>query len=104
MRAVTRPAAVTNYASTAEPSPTPTFFGASLKPILVDAIAKDTHFRTDESAVYYGVGEGFGSHQTVNHSIKEYVRGNAHTTRLRGTFRFSSAASMASIITSAPGT
>jgi len=30
MRAVTRPAAVTNYASTAEPSPTPTFFGASL--------------------------------------------------------------------------
>src|SRR5438128_1854116 len=30
MRAVTRPAAVPNYASTAEPSPTPTFFGASL--------------------------------------------------------------------------
>src|SRR4051812_34853062 len=30
MRAVTRPAAVTNYASTAEPSPTQTFFGASL--------------------------------------------------------------------------
>src|SRR4051812_24498161 len=30
MRAVTRPAAVTNYALTAEPSPTPTFFGASL--------------------------------------------------------------------------
>src|SRR3954465_5548665 len=29
--AVTRPAAVTNYASTAEPSPTPTFFGASLE-------------------------------------------------------------------------
>src|SRR4051812_3538418 len=30
MRAGPRPAAVTNYASTAEPSPTPTFFGASL--------------------------------------------------------------------------
>jgi hypothetical protein len=31
MRAVTRHAAVTNYASTAEPSITPTLFGVSLK-------------------------------------------------------------------------
>src|SRR3954468_5983350 len=56
----------------------------TLKPILVDAIAKDTHFRTDESAVYYGVSEGFASHQTVNHSIKEYVRGDAHTNTVEG--------------------
>jgi transposase-like protein len=58
----------------------------TLKPILVDAIAKDTHFRTDESAVYYGVGEGFASHQTVNHSISEYVRGDAHTNTVEGYF------------------
>ena len=58
----------------------------TLKPILVDAIAKDTHFRTDESAVYYGVGEGFASHQTVNHSIKEYVRGDAYTNTVEGYF------------------
>ena len=58
----------------------------TLRPILVDAIAKDTHFRTDESAVYYGVGEGFASHQTVNHSIKEYVRGDAHTNTVEGYF------------------
>src|SRR3954462_3068915 len=58
----------------------------TLKPILVDAIAKDTHFRTDESAVYYGVGEGCASHQTVNHSIKEYVRGDAHTNTVEGYF------------------
>lgn len=58
----------------------------TLKPILVDAIAKDTHFRTDESAVYYGVGETFASHQTVNHSISEYVRGDAHTNTIEGYF------------------
>lgn len=58
----------------------------TLKPILVDAIAKDTHFRTDQSPVYLGVGEGFASHTTVNHSIKEYVRGDAHTNTAEGYF------------------
>ena len=58
----------------------------TLKPILVDAIAKDTHFRTDESAVYYKIGEDFASHQTVNHSISEYVRGDAHTNTVEGYF------------------
>jgi hypothetical protein len=33
----------------------------------VDAIAKDSHFRTDESGVYWKIGEGFASHRTVNH-------------------------------------
>lgn len=58
----------------------------TLRPILVDAIAKDTHFRTDESPVYYKIGEGFASHQTVNHSISEYVRGDAHTNTVEGYF------------------
>jgi transposase-like protein len=59
---------------------------ATLKPILADAIAKDTHFRTDESGVYYKIGESFKSHLTVNHSIKEYVRGDAHTNTVEGYF------------------
>jgi transposase-like protein len=58
----------------------------TLRPILVDTIAKDTHFRTDESPVYYKIGEGFASHQTVNHSISEYVRGDAHTNTVEGYF------------------
>jgi hypothetical protein len=58
----------------------------TLKPILVEAITKDTHFRTDESPVYYKIGEGFVSHQTVNHSISEYVRGDAHTNTVEGYF------------------
>src|ERR1700693_5044683 len=32
------------------------------------------------------IGEGFGSHQTVNHSISEYVRGDAHTNTVEGYF------------------
>jgi transposase-like protein len=59
---------------------------STLKPILADAIAKDTHFRTDSSPVYTGLGGGFASHTTVNHSIKEYVRGDAHTNTAEGYF------------------
>jgi transposase-like protein len=49
----------------------PEVTAATLKPILVDAITKDSHFRTDESGVYWGVGEQFASHTTVVHSIGE---------------------------------
>jgi transposase-like protein len=56
----------------------PEVTAATLKPIIVDAIAKDTHFRTDESGVYWKVGEEFASHKTVIHSIGEYVRGDAY--------------------------
>ena len=58
----------------------------SLKPILVDAIAKDTNLRTDQSPVYTEIGTSFASHLTVNHSIKEYVRGDAHTNTVEGYF------------------
>src|SRR4051794_4271338 len=58
----------------------------TLKPIVVKTIAKDTHFRTDQSPVYTGIGTGFTSHETVNHSIKEYVRGDAHTNTIEGYF------------------
>jgi hypothetical protein len=58
----------------------------TLKPILVDAIAKETDLRTDQSSVYTEVSQVFASHETVNHSIKEYVRGDAHTNTVEGYF------------------
>jgi transposase-like protein len=64
----------------------PEVTATTLKPIIVDAIAKDTHFRTDESGVYWKVGEEFASHKTVIHSIGEYVRGDAHTNTIEGYF------------------
>jgi transposase-like protein len=39
-----------------------------LKPILRGEIDKASHLRTDESGVYWKVGEEFASHRTVNHS------------------------------------
>jgi transposase-like protein len=64
----------------------PDVTAATLKPIIVDAIAKDSHFRTDESGVYWKIGEEFASHATVIHSIGEYVRGDAHTNTAEGYF------------------
>jgi transposase-like protein len=58
----------------------------TLKPIIVDAIAKDSHVRTDESGVYWNVGEQLASHRTVIHSIGEYVCGDAHTNTVEGYF------------------
>src|SRR5438046_10218714 len=62
----------------------PEVTAVTLKPIIADAIAKDTHFRTDESGVYWTVGEQFATHRTVVHSIGEYVRGDAHTNTIEG--------------------
>jgi transposase-like protein len=64
----------------------PNVTAANLKPILVEQISPKSHLRTDESAVYYKVGEGFASHRTVNHSADEYVRGDAHTNTVEGYF------------------
>jgi hypothetical protein len=57
-----------------------------VKPIIVEAIAKESHLRTDESGIYWNVGEQFATHRTVNHSIDEYVRGDAHTNTIDGYF------------------
>jgi transposase-like protein len=64
----------------------PNVTAATLKPIIADAISKDSHFRTDESGVYWEIGEQFASHQTVVKSINEYVRGDAHTNTAEGYF------------------
>ena len=57
-----------------------------LRPILEAGIDKASDLRTDESGVYWKIGEKFASHKTVNHSAKEYVRGDAHTNTVEGFF------------------
>ncbi|MGH7193152.1 MAG: IS1595 family transposase [Candidatus Saccharimonadales bacterium] len=52
---------------------------ANLRPILEAGIDKASHLRTDESGVYWKVGERFASHRTVTHAQEEYVRGDAST-------------------------
>jgi len=52
----------------------------NLRPILFTQIDRASYLMTDESAVYTQHGREFGGHGTVNHSIKEYVRGTFHHT------------------------
>ncbi len=47
----------------------------TLRPILVTQIDRASYLMTDESNVYTKTGKEFSGHGTVNHSIKEYVRG-----------------------------
>ncbi len=48
----------------------------TLRPILVTQIDRASFLMTDESSVYTKTGREFKGHGTVNHSIKEYVRGS----------------------------
>jgi transposase-like protein len=58
----------------------------TVKPIIAEVLSTDSHFRPDESGIYWKIGEGFASHRTVNHSVNEYVRGDAHTNTVEGFF------------------
>ena len=64
----------------------PNVTAATLKPIIASALSTNSHFRTDESGVYWDIGEQFASHRTVVHSANEYVRGDAHTNTVEGYF------------------
>lgn len=52
--------------------------GATLKGFLKENTAKGTKVYTDESAAYTGLP----NHESVNHSVSEYVNGMAHTNGL----------------------
>jgi hypothetical protein len=45
-----------------------------------------SNLQTDAATYYLPVGQHFASHQSVNHSIGEYVRGNVTTNRVEGFF------------------
>ncbi len=51
-----------------------------------NVLRNDTHLMTDESNIYKDVGREFVSHESVNHSIKEYGRGLVHTNTIEGFF------------------
>lgn len=61
---------------------------ATLRPILVNAIAKTSFLMTDDSPIYPKIGAKFAGHGTVNHSADEYVRlgGFMHTNTAENLF------------------
>ena len=46
----------------------------TVQKIVADNIAHESRLHTDESKLYVGTGEFLFRHETVNHSVKEYVR------------------------------
>jgi transposase-like protein len=65
----------------------PNVTAAVLRPILGVHAHRDSRFATDETVVYKGVGWNFrGGYGSVNHSAKEYVRGDIHTNTVEGYF------------------
>jgi hypothetical protein len=60
------------------------------KPTVVDIvtanIAKENRLYTDESRLYFGAGEHFAAHETINHTAKEYARGDVTTNSVEGYF------------------
>ena len=51
----------------------------TLKPIMKAQIDASSRLMTDEAGVYNRLGRDFAEHETVIHSIGEYVRGDVHT-------------------------
>lgn len=62
----------------------PTVTGATLRPILDAQIEDSTRTMSDDGGAR--IGHGRANHQTVNHSIGEYVRGDAHTNTIESYF------------------
>jgi transposase-like protein len=58
-----------------------------VKPIIAEALSTDSHFRTDESGIYWRIGEAFASHRTVNHSAMNTSVATLKQTLSRVTFR-----------------
>lgn len=52
--------------------------------IVRENVDKETKLYTDESRLYIEVGKDFAAHESVNHTGKEYVRGDVHTNTVEG--------------------
>jgi len=59
---------------------------ANLHAIMERHASTESHFRTDEAWVYTMTGHNFATHETICHSAKEFVRGDAHTNTVEGFF------------------
>ncbi len=58
----------------------------NLKPVLIEQLDRASSLMTDGEGQYRLIGPLFARHETVNHGIGEYVRGDAHTNTIEGYF------------------
>jgi transposase-like protein len=66
--------------------PVPAVNASNLRPIVEAQIHGATYVMTDEGGAAKKVGSEFALHDSVNHSIGEYVRGDVHTNTIEGYF------------------
>ncbi|MEI8152744.1 MAG: IS1595 family transposase [Hyphomicrobiales bacterium] len=59
---------------------------ATVAAIVNQTVAREARLHTDESKLYATVGAKFAAHETVNHSRKEYARGDVTTNSVEGYF------------------
>ena len=58
----------------------------TLRPILNAQIAAKARLMTDQAGVYAKIGPDFASHEVVNHTVKEYSRGDVTTNSAESSF------------------
>lgn len=58
----------------------------TVRKIVADNIAHESRLHTDESRLYFGINKIVDTHETVNHSEKEYARGDVTTNSVEGYF------------------
>lgn len=64
----------------------PSVNAETLKPMLKDHISKSARLMTDTASYYQNITDEFKSHETVNHGVGEYVRGDVTTNSVEGFF------------------
>jgi transposase-like protein len=66
--------------------PMPMIQAEQVKDAILQNVEESAILMTDESQLYTGVGKKMAAHESVKHSIKEYVRGDCHTNTAEGFF------------------
>lgn len=58
----------------------------TLREHVLEHVAPETRIMTDAYTGYNGIGKGYQSHETVNHSAGEYSRGDVNTNTVESWF------------------
>ena len=64
----------------------PTVDSETVAKIVRDNVHRESRLHTDESRLYSKIGLEFAAHETINHSAKEYARGDITTNSVEGFF------------------
>jgi len=60
--------------------------GTTASEIIAKHVAPQSRLMTDETRIYDKAGAKLAGHETVNHGVGEYVRGEVHTNTIEGNF------------------